>query len=175
MGTHGSSGSQSALLCPPQGDLQGDFNFSCSMTQVWSRRLPEASPSQRSPHSHPGFLQESQSIPGQGFSSLPQVCSSCFSLQCNTTFHTPALWRARDFAHGALSAQTQPLQGSDSSSAGPLTHRRVRGKENTRELILLIPPCQSCMDSPADIWQRLPGWSNPSKAARARAGLGVPG
>lgn len=51
--------------------------------------------------------------------------------------------------------------------------------ENTLELISLIPQCQSCMDSPADIWQRLPGWSNPSRERRGPhrvwAGLGVRG
>lgn len=103
-----------------QGDLEGNFKFSCSMTQLWSRaclRLP-----------HPrGALAPIRvfftGIPAHHFSraSLPslKLCSRCFSLQCNTRFHTPS---NISFGEQGILPMEVPLQKpnqvSHSSSVG---------------------------------------------------------
>lgn len=169
--SHGSSGDRiSASTAVPtpsassQGGLERDFKFSCPVTQ-----LPEASPSRRSPRSHPRVFCRNPST-SFGQDSPGALLQVFFSLQCDTRFHLPSnhsLRRARDFCPWS-SLRTEPNLSGAATPAQPgrLTHSGVRGKENTRELIPLIPHCQSCMDSPPDIWQRLPGWSNPSTAAR---------
>lgn len=75
----------------PQGDLQGDFRFSFSMTQLSSGThpaciAPEASPPQRSPHHH-SFEQETSisfacSSPSVPVTLLQVLFSAVQSLPC---------------------------------------------------------------------------------------------
>lgn len=167
--SHGSSGDRiSASTAGPtpsassQGGLERDFKFSCSVTQ-----LPEASPSRRSPRSHPRVFRRNPSTSFDQDS--PGALLQVFFFSAVRHQVPPPLqsFPSERFCPWS-SLRTEPnLSGAVTpAQPGRLTHSGVRGKENTRELIPLIPHRQSCMDSPPDIWQRLPGWSNPSTAAR---------
>lgn len=166
--SHGSSGDRiSASTAVPtpsassQGGLERDFKFSCSVTQ-----LPEASPSRRSPRSHPRvFCRNPSTSFGQDSpGALLQVFFSAVRHQVPPPLQS---FPSERFCPWSSLRIKPNLSGAATpAQPGRLTHSGVRGKENTRELIPLIPHCQSCMDSPPDIWQRLPGWSNPSTAAR---------